>query len=110
MNFVNRLFFKVFPKAFKIIRKKEDRAEKFRRGRSFVLRQMPVLSAVKDHSVRSAMTGSFFAAARAGKCPEMTVSAKEMQIMMIACHHGSATSVLMPVSEPRIRLSGTDKR
>ncbi len=54
-------------------------------------RSMP--DRARFYSVRSAMTGSFFAAAEAGMSPEMRVSTTLTSTMTIACHQGSAAIV-----------------
>lgn len=51
------------------------------------------------YSVRSAMTGSFLAAARAGKRPEIIVSTKDTAIMISACQIGSLMMFVTPTSE-----------
>lgn len=51
----------------------------------------------QDYSVRSAMTGSFFAAADAGMSPEMSVSATETHTMMNAVSGCRAAMPEMPV-------------
>ena len=53
----------------------------------------------KFYSVRSAMTGSFFAAACAGMSPEMSVSATLTHTMMKAVSGGSVAMPAIPDSE-----------
>ncbi len=60
---------------------------------------------IYNHSLRRAMTGSFFAAALAGMSPEIRVRMTEMTTMTAAPTTGRAASPEIPVSGVRIRLA-----
>lgn len=69
-----------------------------------------VHAACGRHSLRSAMTGSFFAAALAGISPETRVRTTETHTIARARYQGRAASPAIPVSGVRIRLMMIWKR
>ena len=58
------------------------------------------------HSLRSAITGSFFAAICAGIKPEMSVSTTLMMISPTSCHQTSVKRLAIPKTEYKMALAG----
>jgi hypothetical protein len=65
---------------------------------------------IRDYSLRRATTGSFFAAARAGIKPLISVNKILIQIMMNAEPNGNAANVAIPVNVPSKALIANDSR
>lgn len=74
------------------------------------VRRARLFSSDLFYSVRSAMTGSFFAAACAGTSPLINVRRMLTSIITSPCPNGKAANVAIPVSFPSNRLIGTDSR
>ncbi len=72
---------------------------------------LPFMQAEENfYSVRSATTGSFFAAALAGIKPLIIVKDTLTATMIRAEPIGNDASVVMPVSVPKMPLTSADKR